>query len=45
MMPNGPSLDPKTRAACAFAVWSGAVHDAGGRKGPSIDVYSLVLER
>jgi DMSO reductase family type II enzyme heme b subunit len=38
------SLDPRTRAACAFAVWSGAFHDAGSRKAPSIDVYSLAVE-
>jgi len=38
-------LDPRTQAACAFAVWSGAAHDAGSRKAPSIEVYSLVLER
>jgi hypothetical protein len=37
-------LRPGTRTACAFAVWSGAFHDAGGRKAPSIDVFTLALD-
>jgi len=38
-------LKPGSRAACAFAVWSGAFHDAGSRKAPSIQVYALAVER
>jgi hypothetical protein len=30
-------------ATCAFAIWSGADDDAGGRKTPSATVYRLVL--
>lgn len=37
-------LRPGDRVTCAFAVWSGAVHDAGSRKSPSINVYALALE-
>ncbi len=37
-------LRPGSRAACAFAIWSGAFHDAGSRKAPSIDVFALALE-
>jgi hypothetical protein len=31
-------------ATCAFAVWSGADGDAGGRKSPSASVYQLVID-
>lgn len=39
------TLRPGDTAACAFAVWSGAFHEAGSRKAPSIDVYAVALER
>lgn len=38
------ALRPGDNATCAFAVWSGAAHDAGGRKSPSVDVHSVFLE-
>ncbi len=31
-------------ATCAFAIWSGADGDAGGRKSPSATVYRLVMD-
>jgi len=37
-------LRPGSRSTCAFAVWSGATHDAGSRKAPSVNVYGLALE-
>ncbi len=37
-------LRPGSSAAAAFAVWSGAFHDAGSRKAPSIDVFNVVVE-
>lgn len=38
------TLRPGGAYTCAFAVWGGASHDAGGRKSPSKTVLRLVLE-
>lgn len=37
------ALRAGSTATCAFAVWSGADGDAGGRKTPSANVYRLVF--
>lgn len=37
------ALHPGSTSTCAFAVWSGAFHDAGSRKAPSITVHALNL--
>jgi hypothetical protein len=37
-------VSPGGVATCAFAIWSGADGDAGGRKSPSASVYRLVID-
>jgi hypothetical protein len=37
------ALQPGATCTCAFAVWSGAVHDGGSRKSPSLTVHALTL--
>lgn len=41
--PGELTVRPRGAATCAFAIWSGADHDAGGRKSPSARTYRLVL--
>lgn len=46
LAPTGPDEQPLTTggaATCAFAVWSGTQHDAGGRKTPSAAAYRLTI--
>ncbi len=38
------AITPGSVATCAFAIWSGAAGDAGGRKSPSATVYRLVID-
>lgn len=37
------AIRPANVSTCAFAVWSGAAHDAGSRKSPSATVHALNL--
>lgn len=38
------AVTPGSIATCAFAIWSGADGDAGGRKSPSATVYQLLID-